>query len=122
MDEINRSEPAVHAVGIPVQRMVRAQVPKRVKLSRAKGWRMPPNTVKVARPCALGNPFVIGRDGVQDARQAVERFEAWLLPYIAKARPFRVAALEELRGKHLACWCRLDQPCHADVLLRLANE
>lgn len=28
---------------------------------------------------------------------------------------------EELRGKNLACWCPLDQPCHADVLLELAN-
>lgn len=32
--------------------------------------------------------------------------------------PFVVQAL---RGKDLACWCRLDQPCHADVLLELAN-
>lgn len=30
-------------------------------------------------------------------------------------------ALPELRGKNLACWCRLGQPCHADVLLELAN-
>lgn len=30
--------------------------------------------------------------------------------------------LQELRGHDLACWCRLDQPCHADVLLGLANE
>ena len=28
----------------------------------------------------------------------------------------------ELRGKDLACWCPLDQPCHADVLLEIANE
>ena len=28
----------------------------------------------------------------------------------------------ELRGKNLACWCPLDQPCHADVLLRIAND
>lgn len=27
----------------------------------------------------------------------------------------------ELAGKDLACWCRLDQPCHADVLLEIAN-
>lgn len=30
--------------------------------------------------------------------------------------------LGELRGKNLACWCPLDQPCHADVLLDLANR
>ncbi|MGO8055976.1 DUF4326 domain-containing protein, partial [Rhizobium leguminosarum] len=28
----------------------------------------------------------------------------------------------ELRGKNLACWCPLDQPCHADVLLEIANS
>lgn len=26
-----------------------------------------------------------------------------------------------LRGKNLACWCPLDQPCHADVLIEIAN-
>lgn len=31
-------------------------------------------------------------------------------------------ARRELRGKDLACWCPLDQPCHADVLLELANR
>lgn len=30
--------------------------------------------------------------------------------------------LSELRGKDLACWCPLDQPCHADVLLEMANR
>lgn len=36
--------------------------------------------------------------------------------------PFRVAdVVRELRGHDLACWCPLDQPCHADVLLELAN-
>jgi len=27
----------------------------------------------------------------------------------------------ELRGKNLACWCRIGEPCHADVLLEIAN-
>lgn len=27
----------------------------------------------------------------------------------------------ELAGKDLACWCPLDQPCHADVLLEISN-
>lgn len=29
--------------------------------------------------------------------------------------------LDGLEGKDLACWCPLDQPCHGDVLLELAN-
>jgi hypothetical protein len=28
---------------------------------------------------------------------------------------------QQLGGKNLACWCPIDQPCHADVLLELAN-
>ncbi len=27
----------------------------------------------------------------------------------------------ELAGRDLACWCPLDGPCHADVLLEVAN-
>lgn len=29
--------------------------------------------------------------------------------------------VHEIAGLDLACWCPLDQPCHADVLLELAN-
>ena len=29
---------------------------------------------------------------------------------------------QALRGKNLACWCPLDAPCHADVLLEIANR
>jgi hypothetical protein len=34
----------------------------------------------------------------------------------------RSSYLAPLRGKNLACWCKLDAPCHADVLLELANK
>lgn len=36
-------------------------------------------------------------------------------------RHFRKLNLSELKNKNLACWCKPDEPCHADVLLRLAN-
>jgi hypothetical protein len=40
-----------------------------------------------------------------------------------KRSPVQTRALfEELRGKNLACWCAIDAPCHADILLRLANS
>lgn len=32
------------------------------------------------------------------------------------------AAFKFLRGHDLACFCPLDVPCHADVLIELANE
>jgi hypothetical protein len=43
--------------------------------------------------------------------------------YRLHAEGFDVAALRrDLAGKDLACWCPLGQPCHADVLLELANS
>ena len=52
-----------------------AEKPRRVQLSRAKGWRMPPNTVKVDRTTKWGNPFKIGATNpygtvTKDARHA----------------------------------------------------
>lgn len=94
--------------------------PRRVQLSRKKGWRMPENTVKVSRPGKWGNPF--RADGKPFEREAaVATFRAWMGMDTHKAEKLR-AALLELRGKNLACWCAPDQPCHADVLLELAND
>jgi hypothetical protein len=110
-------------------------MPERIQLSRPKGWRLPPNTVKVSRPGKWGNEFRIG-DTVQrfstenicetitvtDAAVAValyrERMELALKQHPATMRP----ALDELRGRNLACWCKPGQPCHADVLLEMANR
>jgi Domain of unknown function (DUF4326) len=42
--------------------------------------------------------------------------------YRLHAAGFDLATLrQDLGGRDLACWCPLDQPCHADVLLELAN-
>jgi hypothetical protein len=103
--------------------------PVRVQLSRRKGWRIPPNTVKVARPSKWGNPFQVvdvldaycgnKRDAAADC---VRSYRQWLHgdeAYIALTSPVEVR--NELRGKNLACWCPLDHPCHADVLLEIAN-
>lgn len=112
-----------------------ADKPIRVQLHRTKGWRMPENTVKVTRPGPYGNPFVIGKPAplcyarfhrgvVQDAAQAVALFRRALSYEMSRQTPAgeRVVDLvADLRGKSLACWCALDQPCHADVLLELAN-
>lgn len=90
--------------------------PARVQLRRTKGWRKPDNTVVVARPTRWGNPFPV-IDG--DREFAVFLYRGWLVAH-PDARPLR-DDLESLRGKDLACWCPLDGPCHADVLLKLAN-
>lgn len=98
--------------------------PVRIRRSRLKGSKLPPNTVIVTRPTKWGNYFVVGEHG--DAAQCVAKFRAELESEIfGEMNLMRVlmrAALAELRGKNLACWCKLDAPCHADVLLDLANR
>lgn len=113
--------------------MALSEAQRRVQLSRKKGWKMPPNTVKVSRPSKWGNPITVqgfydaGYSGSIDvARQhCVDGFRAWMaglrhwshgipMPYPPDAN--------ELRGKNLACFCPLGSPCHADVLLEMANR
>ena len=105
-------------------------MPKRVQMHRRKGgWRKDhPDAVIVARPSKWGNPFVVGervltsKGGyavIRDRQMAVDLFRkkwsTWRTSYSAEM-------IHELRGKDLACWCPLDQPCHADVLLEMANR
>jgi len=87
---------------------------------------MPPNAVKVDRSTRWGNPYVVGTDGVPDADTAVRLFRALLRRQFNElSHRYFVFTDERLRadlgGKVLACWCSLDQPCHADVLLEIAN-
>jgi hypothetical protein len=92
-------------------------VAERIQLRRRKGWRKPDGAVVVARPSRWGNPFRLGIDG--DRAQCVARYRAALddgaLGFTAGD------ARKELAGRDLACWCPLDEPCHADVLLDVAN-
>jgi hypothetical protein len=91
--------------------------PARIQRRRTRGWRMPKNTVYVGRPSKWGNPFTIGRDG--DRAEVIKKFRAWLS--WDRSRSGIYPDLSELRGKDLACWCPIGQPCHADVLLEIAN-
>lgn len=115
--------------------------PLRIQLRRAKGWRMPANTVKVDRSTPFGNPFVVGRDGT--AGGCVELYRYLLsgliclsrTPEVDEQRAARKHLAEraaELEGRNLACWCRLCAhhkagkplaekcadcaPCHVDVI------
>lgn len=73
-----------------------------------------PRSEYVGRPTVFGNPFVVGKDGSRD--DVIAKYEAWLL-----AQPGLVErAQRHLRGRDLVCWCA-PLPCHADVLLRVAN-
>lgn len=93
---------------------------------------MPPNTVSVARPHRWGNPFAIGMSygaagpngewhrsvTITDRATAVAEYRR----AIEMGHPAIPSDLSPLRGMNLACWCPLDEPCHADVLLELANR
>lgn len=106
-----------------------SEAPHRVRLRRAKGWRLPENTVVVARPGPWGNPYIVGQHGT--AQECVDRYRLLLAGFIMlgqreevlarhATRDYALAHLADLRGKNLACWCALDRPCHADVLLEAA--
>ena len=90
---------------------------KRIQRQRTKGWRMPEGAVYVGRPTVFGNPFHVGEPCAQDGH-AHDRAEVVDL-YRRAWRFWDPAPLESLRGHDLACWCPLDKPCHADVLLEL---
>lgn len=101
-------------------------MPERIQLRRTKGWRKPEGAVVVARPTKWGNPFAMNigpRDeGGMTREQAVAAYRYWAQTHILEY------LLREIRGRDLACWCPLVDaegnhvPCHADVLLEIANE
>jgi hypothetical protein len=90
-------------------------MPKRIQRSRAKGWKVPEGAVYVGRPSKWGNNFSVAQYG-RDLAVFNFRLRMKNLLLIAPER------FEELRGKDLMCWCPLDKPCHADVLLEIANR
>lgn len=139
------------------------KAPQRLQLRRTKGWRMPPNTVKVDRSTKWGNPFDFRRseycwaalsfgcrgDAAGRQEASVRAFKQWIDPPFGRqtiemteqpkmfaaggkecplgpaikagAAPSRREIRDALRGKNLGCWCKIGSPCHADVLLELAN-
>lgn len=104
-------------------------MPKRIQRKRTKGWKMPEGAVYVGRPTKWGNPYilnecrVIGPSG--SAKYATKEMAAEMSLYFYRQdleAGYYGVDLNELRGKDLVCWCPLDQPCHADILLELANK
>lgn len=121
--------------------------PQRIQRRRTKGWRMPDGAVYVGRPTKWGNPFQVRHnrsvpgegawfvdDGIgvefftterEAAFYAMEAYRSWL--DWPEQADLRHAAAQRLAGYDLACWCPLEDaegnrvPCHADVLLGLAN-
>lgn len=120
--------------------------PMRIRRSRAKGARLPKNTVCVDRTTGFGSPFPIASvastisglekkmwfvgtwtrpsmcfaDTKEEAATISVKAYRWWMGLPAQAT-LRDKAKVALRGKNLACWCKLDAPCHADVLLEIVN-
>ena len=98
--------------------------PRRIQRKRTRGWKMPPNTVSVCRPGKFGNPFMVSEE--RTPAEAVTAFRTWLMvdsctAGIPERKQQILDGLRDLRGKNLACYCKEGSPCHADVLLELAN-
>ena len=110
------------------------QKPVRVVLSRKAGFNLQNESFKlnglpcvvVARPTKWGNPVKVGDwfDGRQITRADAVK---WYEQHITTDSLMGQDAVRELRGKNLACWCKITDesgnyvPCHADILLALAN-
>jgi hypothetical protein len=90
-----------------------------VQRRRVKGWRKPANTVCVDRTTKWGNPFKADwPEGGKNRQWAVSAFRG----YYHNDAEYRATVVAELRGKNLACFCSLDGPCHADVLIEWTND
>ena len=123
-------------------------MPERIQRRRVKGWRKPAGAVIVDRTTSWGNPFRVVRArfrkggpldmwAVTWAGQTLDRFDDRRDALADAVDRFRLAVTEQrartvyaptlkqirdnLAGKDLVCWCGPDDPCHADVLLELAN-
>lgn len=77
----------------------------------------PADAVRVDRGSNWGNPFVMAGQSDQERNRVCDLFEQ----YAAWRLAIEPAWLEPLRGKSLACWCA-PKRCHAETLLRLANQ
>lgn len=77
----------------------------------------PEGSVYVGRPTKWGNPFPIR--GLHTREEAIEKYRAWIMA--DEQAELRAQAKAELKGKDLVCWCA-PKPCHADILMEIANE
>ncbi len=109
--------------------------PVRLQRKRTKGFRLQELSLKtnglpvivVSRGTKWGNPFKIG-----DKKYLKQYYRRWLegrrAHFLPEIREWILDNLHLLQGKNLACWCPIRDknglyvPCHADILLELANK
>lgn len=73
-----------------------------------------PYDVYIGRPSKWGSPFVIGKDGTRE--EVISKYREWI-----KTQSELLAALPELKGKVLGCWCA-PRACHGDVLIEMLQD
>lgn len=118
-------------------------MPERIQRRRSRGWELPPGAVVVTRGTEWGNPFKVAKcteispnkgkvtwvvesdssawffeTKPEASAAAVKLFKARV---VDASERYRRRAKLALKGKSLACWCKVGESCHADVLLELAN-
>lgn len=126
-------------------------MPERIQRRRVKGWRLPAGAKIVDRSSRWGNPFAVRRrdlvpaewvvvpiremprfvSGVEVGTIAADtvlaRFESRTEAHADAVARYRMwfptsgLDITLLTGHDLACPCPPEYPCHADVLLELAN-
>ena len=102
-----------------------SQVPVRLKMRRAAGWRLQSVSqringlpaVCVGRPSKWGNPWRVGgpdwddehiQSVIADSGRAVARYQAWCADVLRGPGAISMRAeLGALAGRNLACWCAL---------------
>lgn len=116
---------------------------ERIQRKRTKGWRIPEGVVFVGRPTKWGNPFRLNHGCIEFRPElcypaeciidpkgrkltlgdVVDYYRQWMVgdldPFITCQPP---PDISELKGKDLACWCALDNSCHADILIKLLKS
>ena len=70
----------------------------------------PPNTKRVSRPSRWGNPFPLSEYSLEES---LKLYRQWLGKKLEENPKF----LDPLRGFDLGCFCKLNSPCHADIIL-----
>ena len=86
-----------------------------LKVYNKRNKNIPPDAVYVGRPSKWGNPYPI--QGTLTREDVVQMFRVYAEAVLEKEPDW----LKPLTGKDLVCWCA-PKPCHADVLLELANQ
>jgi hypothetical protein len=78
-------------------------------------WRKDPDAVFVGRPTRWGNPYKASEYGLWECLRLYE-------DHVTRMLQGEPGWFNPLIGKNLVCYCKLDQPCHADILLKIISE